>query len=151
MMKLSKLTDYAVVILADMAGRGGALVSASSLSASTALPEPTVSKILKLLVKGGIIASMRGINGGYRLNDSPQTIRVSAIIAAMEGPISLTACVEGGSEGCAREGVCQLRGRWTVVNTAIRTALENVTLADMLPRCPVPGKGAGKGRGEARL
>ncbi len=134
MIKLSKLTDYAVVILAAMAGQEGGLASASSLSAATSLPEPTVSKTLKLLVRGGVITSTRGVNGGYALHCAPDKILVSTIITAMEGPISLTSCVEGSDDSCAMEGTCQLHGRWDVVNMAIKTALDNVTLADMLSR-----------------
>ena len=134
MIKLSRLTDYAVVILAAMAGRDGALMSASSLSAATSLPEPTVSKVLKLLSKGGVINSERGVNGGYALRNKPDRIMVSDIIAAMEGPIALTACVEGSHEGCVIENICRQRGRWDIVNRAVVTALENVTLADMLPQ-----------------
>jgi len=133
MIKLSRLTDYAVVILAALARQGEKPVSASALAATTSLPEPTVSKVLKLLTKGGVIESARGVNGGYVLKDRPEHIKVSAVIAAMEGPIALTSCVKGSHETCSIEGLCMLHGRWNVVNTAIKTALENVTLADMLP------------------
>lgn len=133
MIKLSRLTDYAVVILAAMSGREGALVSASALAEETTLPEPTVSKVLKLLAKGGIIASVRGASGGYVLKGRASEIRISAVIAAMEGPIALTACVSGSTDNCAIEKFCLLQGRWNVVNSAIKTALDQVTLADMLP------------------
>ncbi len=133
MIKLSRLTDYAIVIMAAMARREGASLSASSLAEQTALPEPTVSKVLKLLVKGGVISSIRGVNGGYALKARPADIRVGDIIAAMEGPIALTSCVKGSKDTCSIESLCMLHGRWNVVNIAIKTALDNVTLADMLP------------------
>lgn len=133
MIKLSKLTDYAVVILASMARQDkGCLMSASTLAVDTLLPEPTVSKTLKLLVNGGVIASTRGVNGGYALKYAPDKILVSDIITAMEGPIALTSCVDGSVESCSMEGQCALSGRWDIVNVAIKTALDNVTLADML-------------------
>lgn len=131
MIKLSKLTDYAVVILAQMAQERGGLLSASTLSERAALPEPTVSKILKLLGKAGIIESARGASGGYRLDKSAENVPVTAIITAMEGPIALTACVDDSEESCALQGVCAMNGRWSPVNRALRAALENVTLADM--------------------
>lgn len=146
MIKLSRLTDYAVVILAAMARREAGHASASALAAATALPEPTVSKVLKSLAKGGIIESLRGVNGGYVLKGRPEEIRISAIIIAMEGPIALTSCVKGSRESCSIESVCMLHGRWNVVNAAINTALDNVTLADMLPpaalRMAQDGEGA---------
>lgn len=133
MIKLSRLTDYAVVILAAMAQKDGELFSASNLSESTSLPEPTVSKVLKMLTRGDVITSTRGVNGGYALNGKPDKIMVKDIITAMEGPIALTSCVKGSQESCAIEELCILHGRWNVVNAAINTALENVTLADMMP------------------
>lgn len=132
MIKLSRLTDYAVVILAEMAKDKGRLVSASLLSERTSLPEPTVAKVLKLLGKQGVILSYRGVNGGYILEQQSQELKVTAIIEAMEGPIALTACVSGSDDDCALESMCALNGRWGAVNKAMKAALNNVTLADMM-------------------
>lgn len=131
MIKLSRLTDYAVVVLAEMARAKGELLAASTLSAKTGIPEPTVSKVLKTLSRNGLIASVRGVAGGYRLERAAGDIPVSLIIAAMEGPISLTSCVSGSHESCALEGKCSMNGRWNPVNAAINAALDKVTLADM--------------------
>lgn len=135
MIKLSRLTDYAVVILAEMSRSrredGGELIAASTLSSRTGIPEPTVSKVLKTLSRNGLIVSVRGVSGGYRLDMAAADLPVSQIIAAMEGPISLTSCVTGSHESCALEGKCHMHGRWNPVNAAIRGALDQVTLADM--------------------
>jgi len=134
MLKLSKLTDYAVVILAAMAGGGRERpFSASGVAAATFLPEPTVSKILKLLAKAGIITSIRGAKGGYTLNEAPENIPVGRVIAALEGPVRLASCVKDSGESCGIESICMLHGRWNPVNAAIETALSNVSLADMIP------------------
>lgn len=153
MMRLSRLTDYAVVVAAFMAGtpdgwRTSAFLSASVIAEGTGLPEPTVSKVLKLLGAGGIVVSARGSHGGYALGRTPGSISVSDIVVAVEGPITITPCVSGSSESCAIARHCFLCGRWNPVNAAIRTALENVTLADMLGG-PVPLPAA-DGREEAR-
>lgn len=132
MIKLSRLTDYAVVVLAEMSRGKGELMAASSLSAKTGIPEPTVSKVLKTLGRNGLITSVRGVSGGYRLERAAGDIPVSLIIAAMEGPISLTSCVSGSTEACALEGKCSMHGRWNPVNAAINAALDAVTLADMV-------------------
>ena len=132
MIKLSKLTDYAVVILAAMTEKGDVLASASELAAETKLPEPTVSKVLKLLAKGNVITSIRGVKGGYKLAHDPVNLTIHEIIVAMEGPVALTACVEGSTESCALEGSCALHGRWTPVNRAMKAALETIMLADMM-------------------
>lgn len=133
MIKLSKLTDYAVVILAGMAGADAPLQTASGLSEKTGLPEPTVAKVLKLLAKGGLIASARGVNGGYRLSAAPADITMAAVITALEGPVTLTECVDGGSHAtCCHAESCSMKGKWNPVNTAMRKALESVSLAQMM-------------------
>lgn len=132
MIKLSRLTDYAVVILAEMAKEKDSVLSAAELSDRTNLPEPTVSKILKLLSGAGLVVSIRGVNGGYILRQTINSLKVTDVIEAMEGPISLTACVDSSHENCALESMCAMNGRWNKVNLAIRTALADVTLADMV-------------------
>lgn len=129
------MTDYAVVLLADMAGRQGALVSATGLAESTQLPEPTVSKVLKLLAKNKIITSTRGINGGYSLSKTADQINMAHVITALDGPIALTACVDQSAEPCERANSCAIKGQWNPVNQAMQSALENVSLAQMIPQC----------------
>lgn len=126
------MTDYAVVILAEMACGDGALMTASGLSERTALPEPTVAKVLKLLAKGGMINSCRGINGGYKLSRAPDDISMASVITSLEGPVQLTSCVSGGGECCSHSVKCSMRGKWNPVNEAMRRALEEVSLAQML-------------------
>ena len=132
MLKLSKMTDYAVVILADMARQGEVMQSAHSLAQNTKLPEPTVSKILKLLTKHNILTSMRGANGGYKLNKNPKEINMADVIAATDAPLALTDCVEGGSQCCDLAKNCSVKGQWNPVNAAMQSALENVSLKQMM-------------------
>lgn len=146
MLKLSRMTDYAVVILTALARQGGVSAPVSMLAGRTGLSEPTVSKILKLLVRGGVVSSVRGAAGGYRLERLPESLPMTAVIEAVDGPVELTACVDGAADACALESVCGVRGRWTPVNAAIRAALERVTLADMMPAPPPAAR-----RQEARL
>jgi FeS assembly SUF system regulator len=132
MIKISKLADYAVVVLGALARHDQELVNASALAEATRLPEPTVSKVLKLLTKGDIVQSSRGASGGYQLTRKPREIKVAEIIMAIDGPVSMTACVEGAHECCDFHAHCLVKGRWDDVNTAIRVALEGITLADMI-------------------
>jgi FeS assembly SUF system regulator len=133
MIRLSKLTDYAVVILSDMASHNqGQLVTASIISARTHLPEPTVSKVLKLLAKGHIILSTRGAGGGYRLDKTTDSISIADVITVLEGPLALTACADGKDGTCAHEKNCAVKGKWNPVNIAMRQALEKVTLTQMI-------------------
>jgi FeS assembly SUF system regulator len=91
---------------------------------------PTVSKVLKLLVKTGLVDSYRGAAGGYSLERSATRINVAEIIAAIEGPIAMTECsVEEGL--CAQEDNCGLRGNWQRISVAVARAMEGVSLAEM--------------------
>jgi FeS assembly SUF system regulator len=129
--RLSKLTDYAVVMLSYMAAREGEVYTTARLAQRSAVPEPTAAKILKLLARGSILVSQRGSNGGYELARPAVDITVAEIIVALEGPIALAACVEGSADHCGVEQLCSMRGNWNKVNRAIRDALEDITLADM--------------------
>lgn len=131
MIKLSRFTDYAVVILGELSRGDGVRLSAADLAGRTSLPEPTVAKILKSLTKGGVLSSVRGVNGGYGLTRAAGAITVADIITAMDGPISLTDCADNKSS-CVLEGHCSMHGRWGKVNMAVRTALEGVTLVDLM-------------------
>lgn len=130
MLRLSKLTDYAVVVLVRLSG-GDEVQTSPGIAASTGIPEPTVAKVLKALAGGELVSSQRGARGGYRLARPLDGIRVSDVIAAVDGPIALTACVEGSTSECESQTRCPMRGRWDPVNDAIRRALSGITLADM--------------------
>jgi FeS assembly SUF system regulator len=130
MIRISKLTDYAIIILGQMARDVERTQTAAGLSEATGVALPTVSKILKILGKAGILKSTRGAHGGYLLAQSPQQTSVAVVIHALEGPIALTEC-EGERGGCEQSPSCHARGSWEVINRAVRTALESVSLADM--------------------
>jgi FeS assembly SUF system regulator len=129
--RLNRMTDYAVVVLGRM-GREG-VVSVGQLAQESRVPQPTVAKLLKQLAQAGIVVSQRGAAGGYALARAAESITVADVIAALEGPISLTACVDGAEGHCEVERLCPMRGNWDRVNRAIRAALESVTIADMTP------------------
>lgn len=131
MFRLNRLTDYAVVVMTQLATRCDQTLSAQQLSRDTAVPLPTVSKVLNLLAKGGLITSHRGASGGYVLTRPAVDISVAAIIEAIEGPIALTACVDGSADSCGVESLCPMRGTWDRVNHAIQSALDDVTLQEM--------------------
>ncbi len=129
MLRLSKLTDYAVVVLVRLSGDAG-VQTAPFLAQNTGIPEPTVAKVLKALAGSGLVASQRGARGGYRLARPLADIPVADVIEAIDGPIALTACVDGAT-GCESQGLCPMAGRWDPVNDAIHSALTSITLADM--------------------
>ncbi len=130
MFKVNKLTDYATVLLIEIA-RINVVQSTQHVSERTGIPLPTVAKIMKSLNKAGLVASQRGAGGGYTLGRAPHEISVADVIQAVEGPIALTACADTSDEHCSIEAVCPVQGKWNKVNTAVRAALNEVTLADM--------------------
>ncbi len=133
-LRLSKLSDYAVVLLSELGtAPEGAVRNVSALALATGIAEPTVAKVLKLLAASGLVVSQRGPHGGYRLARALTETAISDVIDAVEGPIALAACVEHAG-GCEHECTCRVRGRWDPVNMAIRRALSEITLADMA--CP---------------
>jgi FeS assembly SUF system regulator len=132
MIKLTRLSDYAVVVLSLLSREQGGVMTAAVLAEKTGIPEPTVAKVLKLLAKQDIVVSTRGVNGGYAMEREAHQVTVADLITALEGPIALTACVDGEPEDCTLSELCPLRGGWQKVNTAIKTALSSVTLADLL-------------------
>jgi FeS assembly SUF system regulator len=132
MIKLGRLTDYAVTLLTQMVSEDGQIWAASDMAGKTGLPLPTVSKVLKQLAKSDIIKAQRGAAGGYKLTRPAAAISVAAIVEAMDGPIALTECSDGGEHNCGVERICPMNGHWNKINKAVRQALATVSLADML-------------------
>jgi FeS assembly SUF system regulator len=130
MLRISKLTDYAILVMVELSENPGEVVNAQLLASQTHLELPTVSKVLKLLAKAGLVRSFRGANGGYSIDRNAGSISVAEIIAAIEGPIAMTECsVEEGL--CSQEQVCNLRSNWRRISSAVARAMEGVTLAEM--------------------
>lgn len=134
MIRLSKLTDYGFVLLTRFAcSDGEAWLTARDLSDCTGLPLPTVSKLLKLFSKNGILAAQRGVYGGYRLAHEPANITVAEVIELVDGPIAITDCACGSEDAatCAIEAHCPTRPHWLQISQKIRNALAEITLLEM--------------------
>ncbi|MBI1216226.1 MAG: SUF system Fe-S cluster assembly regulator [Alphaproteobacteria bacterium] len=132
MIKLGKLTDYAIAVMVQLSKEGSdAARSAHQLANKTGIPEPTVAKVLKKLTGGKLLESVRGAAGGYRLARDASSLSLCEVIEAMDGPITIVSCVDGVEEACKAEETCPTRGRWDPVNDAIRGALQKITLTEM--------------------
>lgn len=133
MIKLGKLTDYAIVVMGQLSKEGaGSTCSAHYLANATGVPEPTVAKMLKALAKKDLVISVRGVAGGYKLARAAGQISVAEIITAMDGPILIAACVKGHADNCQLSDTCPVNGRWNPVNDTIRRALEAIKLPEMV-------------------
>jgi FeS assembly SUF system regulator len=133
MIRLDKLTDYGLVLLTCIAqGVDVPLRTARNLAVESGLPMPTVSRLLQDLLKGGLLVSQRGINGGYALAREPRKIAIGDVIIALEGPIALTVCSSGTSGMCDLEPRCAIKNNQRIINEAIRNVFARLTLADLM-------------------
>lgn len=131
MIRLSKLTDYASVLLAAMAREAESLWTAGQLAESTGIPKPTCVKLLKLLVRHGVLNSTQGARGGYSLSRPADSIAVKTIIEAIEGPTAITEC--GTDEAlCRLTDHCTVMARWRELGDQVDSILTRVTLADLI-------------------
>ncbi|MEJ0100506.1 MAG: SUF system Fe-S cluster assembly regulator [Pseudomonadota bacterium] len=130
MIRISKLTDYATVILAALARDAETRRTATEVAHQCHLARPTASKLLKQLQRAALVDSTRGLHGGYRLARSARKISAADILDALEGPLALTECATGHSR-CDLESSCHVGGSWQRINHAIRESLREVTLAEL--------------------
>jgi len=132
MLRITKITDYGVLLLTRLADAGArGTRNARDLADELDLPLPTVSKILKTLTRAGLLASHRGARGGYALTRRPEQISITEVITALDGPVALTRC-GAEAEGCPREELCGVSANWQIISDAVRAALEKITLAEMV-------------------
>jgi FeS assembly SUF system regulator len=131
MVRITKLTDYGMVIMAFMAGCPSRLLQAREIADQTAVAQPTVAKLLKKLTKNKLLASQRGTNGGYLLARAPEKITVADLVQALEGPIAITECSLG-HDHCPTETLCTIRAPWLQINEVITNALQSIKLSDLV-------------------
>jgi FeS assembly SUF system regulator len=132
MLRITKLTDYGIVLLVQLAnGENRGSQNARSMAEATSLPLPVVSKILKSLAQGGLLTSQRGAKGGYTLSRRPENVTVAEIIVALEGPIALMECSAGPGH-CDQETGCPVRDPWQRIHQSILEMLKHVTLRELV-------------------
>ena len=133
MLRMSKLTDYGTMVLAQLAASDPGWTTTGQVADATHLGPPTVSKLLKALVHSGLVVSSRGVQGGYALARPAAEISAAEILDALEGPVAITEC--SSSQGaCDLESYCRVGTAWQRINHSIRKALEGVSLADLQHR-----------------
>jgi FeS assembly SUF system regulator len=142
MIRMSKLTDYAIVLLAHVA-REERTLTAQELAVRSRVPLPTVSKLCKELSRAGLLQSHRGRHGGYSLTRAPASISVAEVVEALEGPIALTECGSTGEDACGIEPFCLAKGTWDPVSRAVQQALRALPLSEIGPFRIAPAAAAG--------
>jgi FeS assembly SUF system regulator len=142
MLRISRLTDYATVLLATLAAEPERVQTATALAEQTHIAAPTVSKLLKQLQRAGLVTSTRGLHGGYQLARPATQISAAAILDALEGPVALTDCAAGHGN-CEIEDSCRVSRVWQRLNLAMRRALYDVSLAQLAGLDAAPARLAG--------
>ncbi|HRN62618.1 MAG TPA: SUF system Fe-S cluster assembly regulator [Luteimonas sp.] len=150
MLRVTRLTDYATVVMTVLAARPEEVLSASDLAERAGLEGPTVSKLLKPLAQAGLVEGFRGVHGGYRLARPAADITLFEIVEAMEGPLAMTECSLDHGE-CGISDQCGVRGNWRRINDVVAEALRGVSLAQMLGDAPLPQQRSPGRRIDARL
>jgi len=128
--RLSRMADYGTVVMGYMAGDPSAVHTAKGIAEAVGVGQPTVSKLLKLLSRKGVVASVRGPRGGYRFSRPPERITLAEVVEAVEGTIALTEC-SGTACRCTLEPGCSVRRNWRQINRQLRTVLDGVTVAEL--------------------
>ena len=131
MLKINRMTDYAILVLGLLHQRRGEQMSAGDIAQYLQLNKTTIAKVIKALSAAEMVKTSRGINGGCHLAIDVSQISLAKVIEAIDGPIALTACVDGADEACEVSHGCFMSGHWNHVNGAIRSALEGVALVDL--------------------
>jgi FeS assembly SUF system regulator len=148
MVRISRLADYGIVLMAHLARhRGARFHSAKDVAKATGVPAPTAAKILKALTHRGLLESHRGIDGGFALSRDPATVSVADVVTGLDGPIAMTAC-QGGPDRhvCGIESSCPTRSNWDRINDAVRGALAGLSIAEMAtPSFTFPRRTGGDG------
>lgn len=138
-MIFSTATGYALQALAALPGDGSFRL-AKNLAETLSLPGPYLAKILQNLVQAGLLESVRGPRGGFRLAKPASAITIGAVVEALEGAEAMEGCVMG-FDHCGPDSPCPLHPVWSQVKAQIDVSLTQATLADLQrlpPKRPAP-------------
>ncbi len=131
MLKITRLADYSVSIISSFSGNHNEILTSLDIVKKTKLQQATVNKLLSILVKKEILIAFRGVNGGYKLKKDLANISIKELIEAIEGPVSLTDCLDKNANDCNLFNVCVTKNTWSIVNTAIKNTLEGIKIKDI--------------------
>ena len=130
MLRIKKMTDYAVLILSNLAMHDDFL-TAKEISSATHISLPTVKKLLKKLNRKGLVNSRQGVLGGYSLHADAKTISIALLLNALEGNLSITQCASE-SDKCSVEDFCHIGNAWQLINQRVFASLDDLTRMDLI-------------------
>jgi len=155
-LRLSKKADYALIALSYMASPGQRqIITAREVAERHFIPVELLAKVLQRLVRAGVLTSIQGINGGYRLATAPRALSVAQVVEAIDGPLMLTAC-DDRADTCEQFEKCSIRDPLHRIRERIVTALHGCSVAELaeahepsaaamraIPLTLAPARGAG--------
>ena len=136
-LKISAKARYALRILLDVAVNASETMprTGAAIAQAQQISEKFLSRIVVMLRRKGLLCSVRGNIGGFRLAMSPDDIRLIDVIEAVQGPLAVIDCLLPGA-ACPRQGTCVAQRVWADVNATLVSTLSKVTLASILRRGP---------------
>ena len=134
-MKISTKGRYGLRILLDIAlyRVGDKPRMIREIANNQEISEKYISRLIIELRKAGMVKSIRGSKGGYRISREPKEITLLDVVEVMEGPVSIVDCVSA-RDCCPRIASCVTREIWTELNNQIREALQKITLQEIIDR-----------------
>ena len=136
-MRLSTKGRYAVMAMADLAkhSTNSRPVSLAEISGRQEISLSYLEQLFAKLRRGGLVSSVRGPGGGYRLSRPSNEVRISDIILAVDEPIAATRCKPGEAKGCTGTGArCVTHDLWEELGRQIQVFLSGVSLADVIEK-----------------
>lgn len=138
MLTLTRKTDYALVALTHLASSRSPVACAREIAEAQQVPLPILMNILKTLAQRGVVTSIRGARGGYKLAKDAKDISLHTVVRALEGPVYLFHCSQGPEfgpdAGCERQHCCPVTANAQKINGRMLEFLEGVTLADLVEK-----------------
>lgn len=124
---------YALRIMVDIAlNSHGNYISLKDISARQEVSVKYLEQVTALLTRDGLLQSLRGSGGGYRLAKKPEEYTAGEILRAAEGSLAPVACLKNGSHGCERRDKCSTIEFWEGCYNAINDYVDSVTLSDLV-------------------
>lgn len=132
-MKISSRGRYAIDFMVDLAlNDKGEPISVKDIAERQQVSGKYLEQIVSMLQKAGMVSSIRGAQGGYRLKRKPEEYSVGSILRVTEGDLSPISCIEEGENGCAHWSTCSTIKIWQKLNSAINEVVDNISLADIV-------------------
>ena len=131
MLRITKMTDYAVLILANLALHDNKILTAKEIASETHISLPTTQKILKKLNRKNLVISKQGASGGYSLDPETKKLSVATLLEKLDGDLSITQC-SSNHDQCEVEDFCNIGNAWQMINQRVQWALNDITLSDLI-------------------